>query len=74
MNDHLSNIYNDLLNIKITLLFCRRRKLEEVAKHETLPPHPNCVTFYRAWEERQRLYIQAELCKIRYKSIGVTLI
>ncbi|CAG2248043.1 PKMYT [Mytilus edulis] len=30
----------------------RRRKLEEVAKHETLPPHPNCVTFYRAWEEK----------------------
>lgn len=44
----------------------RRRKLEEVAKHETLPPHPNCVTFYRAWEERQRLYIQAELCKISF--------
>ena len=44
----------------------RRRKLEEVAKHETLPPHPNCVTFYRAWEERQRLYIQTELCKISF--------
>lgn len=41
----------------------RKRKLEEVAKHEELPPHPNCVRFYRAWEEKQRLYIQTELCK-----------
>lgn len=42
----------------------RKRKLEEVAKYETLPPHPNCVHFYRAWEERQFLYIQTELCKL----------
>ncbi|KAL5006975.1 hypothetical protein ScPMuIL_015781 [Solemya velum] len=41
----------------------RRRKLEEVAKHEKLPPHPNCVRFYRAWEEKQHLYLQTELCK-----------
>ncbi|KAK6191711.1 hypothetical protein SNE40_003325 [Patella caerulea] len=41
----------------------RRRKLEEVAKHEKLPPHQNCVHFYKAWEERQHLYIQIELCK-----------
>ncbi|XP_064602098.1 membrane-associated tyrosine- and threonine-specific cdc2-inhibitory kinase-like [Liolophura sinensis] len=40
----------------------RKRKLEEVAKHETLPPHPNCVRFFKAWEERQHLYIQTELC------------
>jgi membrane-associated tyrosine/threonine-specific cdc2-inhibitory kinase len=38
------------------------RKLEEVLKHEELPPHPNCVRFYRAWEEKERLYIQIELC------------
>lgn len=43
----------------------RKRKLEEVAKHESLPPHPNCVTFYRAWEERLHLYIQEELCRNR---------
>lgn len=45
----------------------RVRKLEEVAKHQELPNHPNCVRFYRAWEEKQRLYIQTELCQTRYK-------
>jgi membrane-associated tyrosine/threonine-specific cdc2-inhibitory kinase len=40
------------------------RKLEEVLKHEELPPHPNCVRFYRAWEEKERLYIQIELCEM----------
>jgi len=30
---------------------CRQRKLEEVSKHELLPEHPNCVKFYRAWDE-----------------------
>ena len=42
--------------------FQRMRKLDEVAKHEELPTHPNCVKFYRAWEEKQDLYIQIELC------------
>ncbi|KAI8783447.1 Protein kinase membrane associated tyrosine threonine 1 [Biomphalaria glabrata] len=41
----------------------RKRKMEEVAKHETLLPHPNCIRFYKAWEERGHLYIQTELCK-----------
>lgn len=41
---------------------CRKKKLAEVEKHERLAPHPNCVQFYRAWEERHRLYIQIELC------------
>lgn len=40
----------------------RKKKLAEVEKHEKLAPHPNCVQFYRAWEERHRLYIQIELC------------
>ncbi|KAG8189601.1 hypothetical protein JTE90_018957 [Oedothorax gibbosus] len=40
----------------------RQRKLQEVQKHEQLPSHPNCVKFYKAWEERQHLYIQTELC------------
>ncbi|RWS08077.1 membrane-associated tyrosine- and threonine-specific cdc2-inhibitory kinase-like protein [Dinothrombium tinctorium] len=41
----------------------RQRKLEEVAKHEQLPKHLNLVRFYKAWEEKQYLYIQTELCK-----------
>ncbi|KAH9491854.1 Protein kinase, membrane associated tyrosine threonine 1 [Bulinus truncatus] len=41
----------------------RKRKMEEVAKHESLLPHPNCIRFYKAWEERGHLYIQTELCK-----------
>ena len=41
----------------------RERKLEEVCKHEQLPKHPNCVRLYNAWEERQHLYIQTELCE-----------
>ncbi|CAH1786957.1 unnamed protein product [Owenia fusiformis] len=40
----------------------RKRKLEEVAKHERLPRHPNCVHLVKAWEEKQHLYIQTELC------------
>ena len=40
----------------------RRRRLDEVKKHEELPYHKNCVQFIKAWEERQRLYIQTELC------------
>ena len=47
-------------------ILSRKRKLEEVAKHEKLPKHPNCVSFVKAWEERQHLYIQTELCKTRY--------
>ncbi|XP_077978622.1 membrane-associated tyrosine- and threonine-specific cdc2-inhibitory kinase-like [Glandiceps talaboti] len=40
----------------------RKRKLEEVRKHEDLPKHTNCVHFYKAWEEKGHLYIQTELC------------
>lgn len=42
----------------------RRNRLTEVEKHERLPPHPNCVHFIKAWEERGHLYIQTELCKM----------
>lgn len=42
----------------------KRRKLEEVKKHESLSKHPNCVEFHRAWAERGHLYIQTELCKM----------
>lgn len=41
----------------------RRHKLDEVAKLESLPAHPNLMGFYRAWEEKRRLYIQTELCE-----------
>jgi membrane-associated tyrosine/threonine-specific cdc2-inhibitory kinase len=40
----------------------RRKKLDEVEKHERLSYHPNCVKFHRAWEERLHLFIQTELC------------
>lgn len=42
----------------------KKRKLEEVNKHESLRRHDNCVRFHRAWAERGHLYIQAELCKM----------
>lgn len=41
----------------------RRRKMAEVAKHEQLPSHRNCVQFFRAWEEHQYLYILTEACQ-----------
>ncbi|XP_063590103.1 membrane-associated tyrosine- and threonine-specific cdc2-inhibitory kinase-like [Penaeus indicus] len=41
----------------------RRRRMEEVQKHEKLPKHKNCVEFYRAWEERQHLYLLTEVCR-----------
>lgn len=44
----------------------RKRKLAEVEKHERLPQHPNCIQFHKAWEEREKLYIQTELCQMRY--------
>ncbi|XP_065841686.1 membrane-associated tyrosine- and threonine-specific cdc2-inhibitory kinase-like [Oscarella lobularis] len=40
----------------------RSQKIQEVCQHERLTPHPNCVRFYKAWEERAHLYIQTELC------------
>ncbi|XP_041466995.1 membrane-associated tyrosine- and threonine-specific cdc2-inhibitory kinase-like [Lytechinus variegatus] len=46
----------------------KRRKLEEVKKHESLSKHPNCVEFYKAWAERGHLYIQTELCKMTLQS------
>eukprot|EP00057_Strongylocentrotus_purpuratus_P031466 XP_784711.4 PREDICTED: membrane-associated tyrosine- and threonine-specific cdc2-inhibitory kinase [Strongylocentrotus purpuratus] len=42
----------------------KRRKMEEVKKHESLSKHPNCVEFYKAWAERGHLYIQTELCQM----------
>ena len=47
------------------LSLCRRQKLKEVEKHESLAAHPNCLVFVNAWEERGLLYIQTELCQMR---------
>ena len=50
---------------KAIIFLAGEKKLDEVEKHEQLPPHPNCVRFYRAWEERLHLYIQTELCLMK---------
>ena len=41
----------------------RKEKLGEVAKLEKMKPHPNCVEFFLAWEEKKHLYIQTEVSK-----------
>ena len=48
----------------------RNQKLEEVRKHQFLPPHSNLVRFYKSWEERARLYQQFELCKTSLQDLG----
>lgn len=40
----------------------REEKLNEVCKHEQLPDHDHLVKLHCAWEEKQRLYIETELC------------
>ena len=42
----------------------REERLNEVFKQEQLPRHDHLVELYRAWEERNRLYIQTELCSM----------
>jgi len=41
----------------------RDQKLKEVRFHETLATHSNILKIIHAWEERERLYIQTELCR-----------
>ncbi|CAF4143714.1 unnamed protein product, partial [Rotaria socialis] len=41
----------------------RDQKLKEVRFHETLATHRNILNIIHAWEERERLYIQTELCE-----------
>jgi hypothetical protein len=48
----------------------RRFKRREAEKHEILPPHPNLIRFYMAWEENQRLYIQTKLCETSLDKIA----
>ncbi|XP_043244228.1 membrane-associated tyrosine- and threonine-specific cdc2-inhibitory kinase-like isoform X2 [Amphibalanus amphitrite] len=50
----------------------RRRRLEEVRKHERLPPHRHCVAFHGAWEERDHLYLQTELCATSLADVADT--
>ena len=47
--------------------FDRKQRLEEVNKIERVQGHPNCVCFYKAWEELDYLYIQTELCEMSLK-------
>ena len=47
--------------------FDRKQRLEEVNKSERVQGHPNCVHFYKAWEELDNLYIQYELCEMSLK-------
>lgn len=41
----------------------REERLMEVKRHEEFSGHQHCVTLYMAWEEKDRLYIQMELCQ-----------
>ncbi|GAB0087995.1 Membrane-associated tyrosine- and threonine-specific cdc2-inhibitory kinase [Sergentomyia squamirostris] len=41
----------------------REERLVEVKRHEEFSHQEHCVTLYRAWEERDRLYLQMELCQ-----------
>ena len=43
---------------EITRDFYRDRKFEEVRSFEQLPPHPNILRFFQAWEEMGHLFIQ----------------
>ncbi|TMW52552.1 hypothetical protein DOY81_002377 [Sarcophaga bullata] len=41
----------------------RQERLEEVRRYEQFSGHANCLRFYRAWEQNDRLYMQMELCR-----------
>ncbi|XP_053952450.1 membrane-associated tyrosine- and threonine-specific cdc2-inhibitory kinase [Anastrepha ludens] len=41
----------------------RQERLEEVRRYEEFSGHANFVQFYRAWEQKNRLYMQMELCR-----------
>ncbi|XP_037937136.1 membrane-associated tyrosine- and threonine-specific cdc2-inhibitory kinase isoform X2 [Teleopsis dalmanni] len=41
----------------------RQERLEEVRRYEQFSGHANCLRFYRAWEQCDRLYMQMELCQ-----------
>lgn len=41
----------------------RAAYLQEIEVANTLPAHPNVLTYYRAWQDDGRLYVQMELCE-----------
>ncbi|XP_065361607.1 membrane-associated tyrosine- and threonine-specific cdc2-inhibitory kinase [Calliphora vicina] len=41
----------------------RQERLEEVRRYEQFSGHANCLRFYRAWEQDDRLFMQMELCR-----------
>ncbi|XP_005176772.1 membrane-associated tyrosine- and threonine-specific cdc2-inhibitory kinase [Musca domestica] len=41
----------------------RQERLEEVRRYEQFSGHKNCLKFYRAWEQEDRLFMQMELCR-----------
>lgn len=41
----------------------RQERLEEVRRYEQFSGHKNCLRFYRAWEQEDRLFMQMELCR-----------
>lgn len=43
--------------------YYRQERLEEVKRYEQFSDHENCVRFYKAWEQDDRLYMQMELCQ-----------
>ena len=40
----------------------RAEQLKEIETANKMPPHPNVVEYYRAWQEAQVFYVQMELC------------
>jgi len=42
----------------------RQEQQHEVLMHERIPKHENLIEFISAWEERDLLYIQTELCEM----------
>lgn len=41
----------------------RKERMEEVRRYEEFSDNNNCVTFYKAWEQDDSLYMQIELCR-----------
>jgi len=40
----------------------RAEYLREVQLANSMPPHPNVVEYYRAWQDAAFFYVQMELC------------
>ena len=42
----------------------RADRLREAEIANQLTPHPNVITYYRAWQDERRMYVQMELCDL----------